>query len=64
MLHLLETEVDCEELPTRLTTELLNIAILIVSDTPLDDLLRLTEDTSVNIGNRFDYSSRNRFPNG
>jgi transposase-like protein len=63
MLHSLEADVDREEFPTRFGGEFLNVSVLVVTDTPLDYVLRTTVDTSVE-HDWFDNSWSGLFSNG
>jgi hypothetical protein len=55
VLHTLEAKIDREVSATRFTGELLNVTVLVVSDTPFDQSLGLAVDTDVNVNWLDDY---------
>jgi len=56
MLHLLETNVDCKVFSAGFAVELLNVTVLVASDSVLNYLGGLAENTSVKFGERLDNS--------
>ena len=56
MLHSLKPEVHREVFPASEATEFLNVAILIVTHSFLDDLLRLAGETCLNARYRLNHS--------
>jgi hypothetical protein len=62
VLHSFEADVHCEGLSARVTREPLNVAILVVTQTPLDDLFGLAEQATMNVSYGFDNPCFNLLP--